>query len=100
MYRWSICEYCNLNHSNQKVWAAVEFRMRGGSARGGSADRSGATHYTAWRDEFTDATQNLVLAVGARMGETLPFMIQVILVKRLSHDSGRDAPGIFMRDAG
>ena len=31
--------------------------------------------------EFTDATQNLVLAVGARTGETLHFMIQVIPAK-------------------
>jgi hypothetical protein len=31
--------------------------------------------------EFTDATQSLVLAVGARTGETIHFMIQVILIK-------------------
>lgn len=63
--------------------------MRGVSARGGSADRSGGTHYKAWRDEFTYTTQNLVPAVGA--------MIQAILVKRLSHDSGCYAAGIFER---
>ena len=37
MYRWSICEYCNLNHSSQKVWTAVELRMKRGSARKESA---------------------------------------------------------------
>ncbi len=31
--------------------------------------------------EFTDATRNLVLAVGTGTGEALHFMIQVILVK-------------------
>jgi hypothetical protein len=35
-------------------------------------------------------------AVGTGM-EALHFMIQVILVKRLCHGSGRYAPGIFER---
>ena len=47
--------------------------------------------------EFTDATQNLALAVGAGTGKTLHFMIQVILVKRLSHHSGRNVLGIYER---
>jgi hypothetical protein len=45
--------------------------------------------------EFTDATQNLMPAVGTGM-EALHFMIQVILVKRLSHSVAMHL--VFVRD--
>jgi len=71
--------------------------MREGSARGGSADRSGGIHYRLGAMEFTDALQNSVLAVGCRYGQGSPFHDSSHSCKCLSHDSGRNASGICER---
>ena len=85
MYRWSICEYRNLNHSSREVWATVEFRITEGSTREESAGVEvliEAQALIARRGaRGLSMAQNPVLAVSVHTSETLHLMIRVIPVK-------------------